>query len=79
MGIRHPNTDAYLRKSPENIFATVLSCSLLADVSGSNEVGLRDLSKLFPADCNHKFQTGVHDSNFGDAGQTFDRGKGRSE
>ena len=48
-------------------------------MSGSNEVGLRDLSKLFLADCDHKFQTDVHDSNFGDAGQTFDRVKGRDE
>ena len=52
---------------------------LLADVSGSNEVGLRDLSKLFPADCNPKFQTDVRDSNFGDAVQTFDRVKSRNE
>ena len=64
---------------PRKIVATVLSWSPLADVSGSSEVGLCDLSTLFPADCNRKLQTDIHDSNLGDSGQTFDRAKRRNE
>ena len=72
-------TRTFTCERPRKIVATVLSCSPLADVSGSSEVGFRDLSKLFPADCNRKLQTDTRDFNLGDSGQTFDRVKHRNE